>query len=156
MIELMYHCGMSIRIIRSTNCIERVFYFPCRLERAVPMAAGMVAFGAMPTVAASHLVTVNTRDGRCKTSFFRIRNTVSHTRKVSVRRRRQNRVPCAVASGSGSRGESDYAENGIASIRGLGLEDIGVNVDELSRYDARGTSENDRRQVFLRPFRLLT
>lgn len=120
------------------------------------MAAGMVAFGAMPTVTASHLVTVNTRDGRCKTSFSRIRNTVSHTRKVSARRRRQNRVPCAVASGSGSRGESDYAENGIASIRGLGLEDIGVNMDELSRYDARGTSEKGRRQVFFDLFRLLT
>ena len=127
--------------------LTRAFIFPCRLERTVPMAAGMVAFGAIPTVTASPLVTVNTREGRCKTSISRIRNTVSHTRKVSARRRRQNRVPCAVASGSESRGESDHAENGVASIQGLGLEDIGVNMDELSRCDVPGTSENDRRQV---------
>ena len=127
--------------------LTRAFIFPCRLERTVPMAAGMVAFGAIPTVTASPLVTVNTREGRCKTSISRIRNTVSHTRKVSARRRRQNRVPCAVASGSESRGESDHAENGVASVQGLGLEDIGVNMDELSRCDVPGTSENDRRQV---------
>ena len=49
--------------------LTRAFIFPCRLERTVPMAAGMVAFGAIPTVTASPLVTVNTREGRCKTSI---------------------------------------------------------------------------------------